>query len=269
MDYGWVWFFRDVTEQKAAESALHAATEQVRHYARELENRVESRTADLNAANTRLKALSRRLVDLQEAERRRIARELHDQIGQQLTGLKLLLGRDAGSERGQTAAVKEARLVVLDLVQQVRQICLDLRPQVLDDLGLLIALKWHFKTYRRQTGITVRFRYRGFDESKVSRDKGIAVFRIVQEALTNVARHAKVRTVFVQVSTSRGSLCVRVEDEGVGYNPRAMGHRAGSGLGTMRERVAIAGGTIKVTARRHAGCRIQVETPLGGESLSS
>ncbi len=259
--YGWVWFFRDISEQRAADAALRSATAEVERHSRELEKRVRLRTADLHAANVQLGALTKRLVELQEAERRRIARELHDQVGQQLTALKLILSRQLGAGK-HPPQLLEARQIVLDLMQQVRQICLDLRPQVLEDLGLLVALKWHFKTYRRQTGIRVRFRHRRLKEAQIRHDHKMTTFRLIQEALTNAARHAQTDQLLVELTRRRGLLRIEVKDRGVGCDLLQTLPRHSSGLKTMRERVAVAGGSLRVVSAPEKGFRVIAELPF-------
>src|SRR5262245_33664897 len=136
-----------------AESALRKA-----HI--ELEQRVAERTAELSHANGALRALSLRLVDVQEAERRFVARELHDEIGQLVTGLKLLLETSLRPvSPSEQQHLHEALAIINDLMERVRQLSVNLRPQMLDDLGLLTALDWHFKRYGNQTGVRVQFKH--------------------------------------------------------------------------------------------------------------
>jgi len=136
-----------------------------------------------------LRALSRRLLDVQEAERRALARELHDEVGQNLTTLKLALDRCLESGDGPShIALERARFVLLDLVARVRNLSLDLRPSMLDDLGLVPALLWQFERYSAQTHIQVRFTQSGLEDRRFGLHVETAAYRIVQEALTNVAR---------------------------------------------------------------------------------
>src|SRR5262245_43358685 len=221
--------YRDITERKSNEVALRQARD-------ELEQRVSERTAELVAANNslmeqiavrkrteaELQRLSHRLVEVQEQERRAIARELHDEIGQILTGLKMTLEltRRLPAEAANDGFDRISQQVN-DLLTHVRNLSLDLRPAMLDDLGLLPAIFWHIDRYSAQTGVMVNFIHSGID-GRFTPEIETAVYRIVQEALTNVARHSKVKLVKVMLWTDSESINVQVEDRGVGFNPESI-----------------------------------------------
>ena len=214
--------------------------------------------ADLKQTVDRLQALSRRLVEVQESERRHVARELHDEIGQSLTGIHLLLRMST------CEPAYEAQEMVGELIARVRNLSLDLRPSMLDDLGLLPALLWHFDRYTAQTDISVTFRHAGLEGRRFEPEVETGAYRIVQEALTNVARHAGVREATVRLRADRDTLTVEVEDQGAGFDPEAaLAARASSGLSGMRERSALLGGTLKVESAPGAGVRLQAELPAG------
>ena len=241
-----------------AEAALRKARD-------ELELRVAERTSELSRANEALKALSLRLVDVQEAERRFIARELHDEIGQMVTGLKLVL---EASLRPSSAAEKEgfdeAMALINDLIERVRQLSMNLRPQMLDDLGLLVALDWHFKRYFKQTGIRVLFKHGPMDDRLPSQLE-TAVFRIAQEALTNVARHAEVKEVSVTLWADPERVGMQVRDVGAGFSvAEALGRRASTGLSGMKERAELLGGEFIMESSPGEGACLTVELPLVG-----
>src|SRR6185503_5222523 len=144
------------------------------------------RTAELSRANAALKAMSLRLVDVQETERRFIARELHDEVGQTLTCLKLVLETGFSPVRDlEEESMKEALGLINELMERIRQLSIDLRPQMLDDLGLLTALEWHIQRFSRQTGVRVNFRHSP-GSGRWPPQLETAAFRIAQEALTNV-----------------------------------------------------------------------------------
>lgn len=238
---GFVW---DISDRKRSEVAL-----------RESEAMLAARVA---AATAELRTLSRRLLQVQEEERRHLARELHDEIGQVLTGLGLQLGARKD--------LAEARRIVQELTEEVRRMSMDLRPAALDTYGLLPALEWHIERYQVRTGVTVDFRYEGL-ERRFPAPVEITAFRVVQEALTNVARHAHTRLATVQLFADADALTISVRDQGRGFDPVAT--QLSTGLGGMRERVELLDGTIQIDAAPGAGTVVTVELPLkGGEAVA-
>jgi PAS domain S-box-containing protein len=218
--------------------------------------------AELRAGRDQLEALSRRLVEVQETERRHLARELHDEIGQGLTGLGLTLEMSARGRSDEARAhLADAQGLVGELMARVRQLSLDLRPAMLDDLGLLPALQWLFERYTTQTGIAVAFRHSGFE--RLPPDVETAVFRVVQEALTNVARHARVQEVAVRLVAAAHRLWLEVEDRGVGFDADAgLGGPSTGGLLGMRERVSLLGGRLSLTSAPGRGTHLTADLPL-------
>ncbi len=213
-----------------------------------------------------LRALSNQLVQSQEDERRAIACELHDQIGQSLTALKLLLDRAARSPaEGAGAITDEARALVNDLMRRVRDLSLDLRPAMLDDLGLLQALLWHFDRYAAQTQIKIDFRQSGLERSFPVEIR-TAAYRIIQEALTNVARHSGAKNVRVAAWADGARLCLSIEDDGRGFDPAEKAVAASVGLSGMKERARLLGGTFQVDASPGKGTSLAVELPLPHDS---
>jgi len=198
---------------------------------------------------------------LEEAERRHLARELHDEIGQSLTALKLRLELLARASPD-PAPVAPAQALCDDLLSRVQSLSLDLRPAMLDDLGLLPALLWLFERYQGQTGVAVHFEHAGLDR-RFAREVETAAFRIAQEALTNVARHAGVGEVSVRAWARNGTLGLAIEDRGCGFVPAAAFESgASSGLSGMRERAALVGGQLTVESAPGAGARLSAEMPL-------
>jgi len=209
------------------------------------------------AAGTReLRSLSRRLLTVQEEERRFLARELHDEIGQMLTGLGFLLG---SGEEIRRAQLNEARRIVSDLTEQVRQLSMDLRPATLESYGLLPALRWHLERYERQTGIRVELRHEGLDR-RFSPPVEISAYRVIQEALTNVARHSHAGSAVVQCLADQQSLTVSVLDRGSGIDLATT--LRGSGLRGMRERVELLEGELTIDAVPGGGVVVTAELPL-------
>ena len=195
-------------------------------------------------------------VLLEENERRNLARELHDEIGQTLTGLKLRL------EAGQT---QEARGLVEELMSSVRNLSLDLRPAMLDDLGLLPALLWLFERYTAQTGVKVAFEHDGLT-GRLASETETAAFRIVQEALTNVARHAGAEQAVVRVWQNGKTLGVQIDDGGKGFDPKAAANGKTGGLSGMRERAAALGGQLTLESKPGEGVRVLAELPLSSRA---
>ena len=213
---------------------------------------------EVRASQERLQSLSRRLVEVQEGERRHLARELHDEIGQALTGLKLILGMGPGGP-----GLTDAQALIGDLLARVRELSLELRPAMLDDLGLLPALVWYFERYRARTGVQVVLKHAGLEGRRFDADVETAAYRIVQEALTNVARHAGAREATVRLYAQGDCLGAQIEDRGKGFDVDAVfPARASGGLSGMRERAELLGGRLTVESSPGAGTLVAVEFPL-------
>lgn len=229
----------------------------------ELEQRVAERTAELAQANAALRAMSLRLVEVQEQERRFLARELHDEAGQVLTGLKMVVDQSLMvAPEPLRERLSGAVQLINDLISRVRNLSLELRPQMLDDLGLLVALEWHFKRYTQQTNIQVDFRRTALGE-RLPAFLETAIFRIAQEALTNVARHARVTEVAVRLWVDAERVGLQVEDKGAGMDAEAaLATRNSTGLSGMKERAELLGGEFTLESQPGQGTRLTVELPL-------
>jgi signal transduction histidine kinase len=182
-----------------------------------------------------------------------------------VTGLKLLL--ETGLQPAQPEerqSLEEAIRLINDLMDRVRRLSVDLRPQMLDDLGLLTALEWHFKRYFKQTGIRVQFKHTPLPE-RLNSQLETAVFRIVQEALTNVARHAGVKEATVRLWKNEERVGVQVEDHGAGFDPGpALPRTPSTGVSGMKERTELLGGDFTLDSTPGQGTCITVELPLPG-----
>jgi signal transduction histidine kinase len=218
----------------------------------------------VRSARRRLEALSHRLVEVQEEERRRLAQELHDEIGQVLTGLKLMLDSSVSLASPQLVErLSRAQYEVNELIGQVRQISLDLRPAMLDDLGLLPTLLWFFDRYKLQTEVEVEFSHTGMEGRRLPPAVETAAYRVVQEALTNVARHAAVKRVSVHLMVVEERLVIQIEDRGAGFDPEAVMQGGDSrGLVGMRERVGSLDGELVVESSPGSGTSLIVELPI-------
>ena len=229
---------RDVTRRKQAEEAL-------REYA------------------DRLKFLSRRLMEVQEVERRNIARELHDEIGQVLTGLKLTLEMGNRVADEIPTCLNKARMLVNELMARARKLSLDLRPAMLDDLGLFPALLWHIEHYSASTHVHVNFKHSGLESRSFAPEVETSAYRIVQEALTNIARHANVSEATVRLLTRHQTLWIEIRDQGIGFDQAAvlMGSET-SGLAGMRERAVLLGGRLEIDSQPGAGTHLTAELSI-------
>lgn len=209
--------------------------------------------------------LSRKLLNIQEAERRNIALELHDEIGQILTGLKLTLEYEARQTK-RSQYILQAQGLVNDLMLKVRKLSLDLRPATLDHLGLLSSFLWLFRNYTTQTGIEIDFNHQGINSRRFVPEIETSAYRVVQEALTNVARHSKVKTAKVRVWADEKNLSVSIEDDGQGFDLEQVTETANStGVAGMRERVELLGGHFHIESVKDKGTKVNADWVLENE----
>jgi signal transduction histidine kinase len=204
----------------------------------------------------------RRVVAGQELERRRLARELHDETGQALTSILLGLKNveDASSPESARAAAAELREQIVDTLQNVRRLAVELRPSALDDFGLAPALERLAEAFGEQSGITVDIQT-NLDSPRLAPEVETALYRIVQEALTNVAKHAEATRVSIVVTRRENSVTAVIEDDGRGFGA---GGGTGDGLGLvgMKERVGLLGGRLALESTEGAGTTVVAEVPL-------
>jgi PAS domain S-box-containing protein len=257
---------RDLTSQRRAEVALQKVHG-------ELEERVQQRTVELRAevsqhanAQERVTALLRKLVTAQEDERARVARDLHDQLGQQLTALRLALER----HRARMATtegdddIEHAVNLARELDVAVDFLAWELRPAVLDDLGLAAALPRYVEEWSAHYGVAGQFRAEGFAAGMLSREAEVVFYRIAQEALTNVLKHAHAARVDILLEARDHWVVMVVEDDGIGFDQadrRLLD--AGIGLAGMRERAALIGAALDVESAPGKGTAVFVRRPLG------
>jgi PAS domain S-box-containing protein len=214
--------------------------------------------------------LLERIVTAQEEERHRIARELHDEIGQALTALVMQLGGvmgilppDAGALRERLAGIRE---MTSQTVGDVRRLMLNLRPAVLDDLGLVPAIRWYAEAHLRPAGIEAQVSVAGLDEhQRLPGPLELGAFRLAQEALTNVVRHARATRVTIDLNRATGTLALSIRDNGCGFDVERRtrpGQRGGWGLAGMRERAALLGGSMIVASQPGRGTSVTVTLPV-------
>jgi signal transduction histidine kinase len=204
----------------------------------------------------------RRVVAAQELERRRLARELHDETGQALTSILLGLKSLEDSVEGDKAqtAVAGLRELVVATLQDVRRLAVELRPKVLDDFGLVPALERLTESFAKQTELDVRFES-GLGGERLGAEVETALYRIVQESLTNIVKHAHARVVSIVLARKPDTVALVIEDDGRGFDP-AHAREGGFGLEGMRERVALLEGKLQVESRAGAGTTIVAEVPV-------
>ncbi|HEX7054050.1 MAG TPA: PAS domain S-box protein [Burkholderiales bacterium] len=231
----------------------------------------ESRQAQeaLRAAAASLQALSRRLVEAEEAERRRIAGELHDRVGQNLSALNINLDIVLGA-LGE-AAPMEVRMRLRDslglvdgTLQSIENVMAELRPPLLEEYGLAAALGWYAEEFFKRTGIEVDFHDEARERNReLRRDAAVALFRIAQEALNNVAKHAQARRVTVTVAAEGAHMSVEIRDDGTGFDAAAAEARASRwGMTTMRERAEAAGGRLDIASAPGSGTVLRATVPF-------
>lgn len=232
-------------------------------YVAKLEGEVSRRLEESLAAAAQLEQLSHRLLSVQEEERRRLARELHDEVGQCLGAMLVDLGQARSATASNNVTVAETRLKsAADLAERtlrsVRDISLLLRPSMLDDLGLIPALHWQARETSRRTGVNVTFEA-DEEELEVHDELRTAVYRVVQEALQNSVRHAEARRVQIGLASGGGRLRILVKDDGKGFDPAVT---RGMGILGMQERIAQFGGTLRINSTPGNGTVLTVDVPL-------
>lgn len=215
--------------------------------------------------HARIQEMSSQVLTAHEAERKRIARELHDDTAQSLTSIivRLRLLERATDDPDVLKNVQELREISSDALDSVRRLAMDLRPAALDDLGLVPALEAFAERFTANRGTHITLRTEGI-RRRLPRDVELVMYRVVQEALNNAAKHASARYVEVSLKRKRNILTVTVEDDGVGFEPGAVERTQGSGLGLfgMRERLALVGGDLVIESSYGQGTRVIARVPL-------
>jgi two-component system, NarL family, sensor kinase len=228
--------------------------------------RLLERLAD---SERRFRRISRGVLRMQEEERARVSRDLHDGIGQSLTALKIqlaLLEQEAGREDSELSPrIASARELAESCLSEVRQLAHLLRPQMLDELGLVPTLRWLVRTMRQRTGIDVILECNGFEE-RLDPDRETLLYRISQEALTNVARHAGAPSAVVRLEKRGGRLLLRIEDQGAGFDANAVltagDEDRGFGVRAMRDRVHFFHGRFAIRSAPGKGTTVEADIPV-------
>ena len=259
---------RDLTSQREAAATLQRSHDQ-------LEVQVGERTAELQAeagrhayAQEHSMTLLRTLVTAQEDERARIARDLHDQLGQQITALRLALERHRESHpvSGQADDLDKALALARNIDSEVDFLAWELRPAALDDLGLSAVLPRFLNEWSVHYGVKMNFQTTGALPPRLSPEAETTFYRITQEALTNVVKHAHATRVDVVLEGQRGIVTLVIEDDGIGFEPSAVDKATGIGLLGMHERAALVGATLQVESATGKGTTIYLRCPMPAPS---
>jgi signal transduction histidine kinase len=229
------------------------------------------KAGQLEKLNGELRRLSGRLITMQDQERRRIARELHDGLGQELVAVKLLLHRilEPNFEESKAEAAHEAATLIDQGIQQIRSMSHLLHPPLLDEVGLLSALRWYVEGFAQRTGIETSVEVNPVDFPRLTPDVETAVFRIVQESLSNVFRHSQARTAQITLRVQDRQVVAKVRDDGCGITESVAEQRPGSvgiGIAGMSQRVKEFGGDLRL-AHAHPGTIVEILIPCDAPSL--
>jgi signal transduction histidine kinase len=257
--------------------ALKKSLESVEQANAQLERRVEERTMELEGLYKQLREreqwrgeLLRKVISAQEDERKRIARELHDETSQTLSALGIGLETALAKYPSDVSRARlvDAKALAVRTINELHRIIYDLRPSVLDDLGLLSAIRWYAERHLESRGIAVRCEFAD-TVTRLAPESETALFRVVQEAVTNIAKHARADAVLIQCAERDGTLTIEIEDDGQGFDPSTLpppaARERGLGLLGMRERVELLGGTLVLDSAPGRGARIAVSVPVISE----
>ena len=251
--------FRNITQRVELKNELQKHRDS-------LEELVKKRTGELEELSSKLKILSRQLITLQEKERKEISRELHDEVGQALLAVKIDLEgaqrKIASKSSGIDKNVNDAYALTLDLIDRIHELSLDLRPSIIDELGLIPALRWYTDRYSERTHIDVDFHASG-TLSGLSSEVEISLYRIVQEALTNIVKHAKADRISIALRKVGPSIHLRIKDNGRGFNPGILRRYNENkvGLFGIREKVGLLQGTFQISSEKGKGTVLKVVLP--------
>jgi signal transduction histidine kinase len=262
----------DELEQRVAERTreLLIANEELRREMNErqrAEDALMVAQAQLNASFNNLRALNARLQSVREEERKRVAREIHDELGQALTAIKIdltSLFRALSADQTSESAKSESILRLVDqTIQSVRRIATELRPGILDDLGLVAAVEWAAEEFAARSGTTLRLDLPE-EDLVIDRESATAIFRILQETLTNVSRHAEATQVEVRIGKEGGGFILEVRDNGKGISEEQLSAGTSLGILGLRERVLLLGGALTIRGTPGKGTTVRVLIPDSG-----
>jgi signal transduction histidine kinase len=250
---------------------MEGGLEEIQSVGRDITER-KNVEAEMARYRTELQKLTRRLINAQETERKELSRELHDEIGQALTAININLNeieKDIPPECTPKVRLRlaESDAIVEKMMGQIHEISLDLHPAMLDDLGLVPTLRWYGKRFAKRVGVAVEIDAEDFPV-QMNSDLSTNLYRIVQEALTNIAKHAHAKKVAIQLSLEHSVFQLSIKDDGIGFNvkkPRDLGFPAsGMGLMGMQERVAYIQGSLDIESGPERGTSLLISIPWKG-----
>jgi PAS domain S-box-containing protein len=270
--YGFAKITRDMTERREREESIRMLNEHLEARIQErtgelvrLNEALQSEVRDRKSAEEQIRALAARQESVREDERIRLAREIHDALGQMSTALKMdiawiakRLPKDQRRLRDKTAGALE---LVSDLIKSLRRLSTELRPSTLDALGLVAALEWQAQQFEAHTGIRCQLSLPEKDVD-LDKDRSTAIFRIFQETLTNVARHAGATKIETSLVVGGTKIELITQDNGAGFDPSAVGRQGSFGLLGMKERAHLLGGEFKISSTPGKGTTVVVHIPL-------
>ncbi|MCX6155326.1 MAG: response regulator [Candidatus Kapabacteria bacterium] len=214
-------------------------------------------------ANHQLELLNTRLNDIREEERATIAREINDELGQSLTALKIDLAWTKDNTTGTTDITNKIDTMietVSDVIKKIQRISTDLRPSILDDLGLVPAIEWYSGEFQNRTGINCHLNLEYIQSADIN--KNLCVFRVLQEGFTNVARHADAKNIFVKLHSINDYIHLEISDDGNGIKTESINSKNSLGLIGIRERIKHFNGTFEIAAKADQGTKLSIELPI-------
>ncbi len=244
---------KEVLERSVIEETL-------RKYQEKLEDIVKERTAELEHSRTELRELAEHLQSIREGERVAIAREIHDELGQLMTALNIDMNWLAENlpDEGPLREKTDSMLGLIDtIIDNIWRISYELRPSILDELGLIPAIEWYINETEKKSGISCSFS-RDLDDIEIEEKKSLSIYRIVQESLTNLVRHSRASDAEVELVKTAGHLKLTISDNGTGITDEQLNDRKSFGIIGMKERVNSMGGEITITGKPGRGTRVEV-----------
>jgi len=256
---------RDITEQMNNEKALRKAYEKLQEANKDLDFRVKDRTVGLRKSREQLRALASRLESIREKERINISRKIHDELGHALTGIQFdlhALGKLPNLQKVETIdGLNSITKQVHQSLEMLKRIASDLRPGVLDKLGLDAAIEWHLNQFQARTKINCKQNIKELPD-EISNTKSTTIFRIFQEILTNIIRHSQADEVVVGLRIHNSNIVLNVKDNGIGIRKDDLESVDSLGLLGMQERTTMAGGEFIITRMKKGGTEVKISIPV-------